>query len=323
MKKAAVSLIFIAAIILFAFTANAGMKSPVVNKFSPRLAVIDSVKFDTMWVNYDVTQEGKLGMLIHLKFTMNNMKGVECAAAIYFLDADDEDAPLLDNNDKFATQMGEVAVFKDLKPGYDQTDYKDLQIFMPYEELDLEPGDYNLSMDADIIMRNGDLIRHLTMKDFYYKKPKKDKTVATTTPTETSPSPVSTSPTPEVRFDNLWVDYDVTENGKLGMRIHTKFSTTNMKNVSAYVALYFSKSDGTTLKSTVSGFSSSTGQLAIYKSIKPQYDKADFNDIQLFMPYAEIVVPSGKNNLKIEANLIYEKGGIIKKFKEHFFDLTK
>lgn len=325
MKKVSVSFILSMGILFFAVTANAGIKSPAINKFSPSLTLIDTVKFDTMWVTYDVKQEGKLGMIIHLKFSMNNMKGVECSAAIYFMNADEDDEPLLDINSQYASQAGEVAVFKDLKPGYDKTDYKDLQIFMPYEELDLEPGEYNLSMDADIIFRNGDLIRHLQMKDFTYTKPKKTTEVTTTAPappTTTSPATTSTT-TPDARFDKLWVDYDVTENGKLGMRIHTKFGTMNMKDVSAYLALYFSKTDGTILKSTTSGFSSSTGQLAIYRSIKPQYVNADFDDIQLFMPYSEIMVPTGKHNLKIEANLIYEKGGIIKRFKEHYFDLTK
>ena len=37
--------------------------------------------------------------------------------------------------------------------------------------------------------------------------------------------------TPSASFDSIWVDYDVTENGVYGMRIHLNFSTYGMKDV--------------------------------------------------------------------------------------------
>jgi hypothetical protein len=57
-----------------------------------------------------------------------------------------------------------------LTPGYTETVYDDLKLFMPYAELNLGSGKHDLTMDADIIYKNGDLIKHLKYYDFWYEK---------------------------------------------------------------------------------------------------------------------------------------------------------
>ena len=60
-----------------------------------------------------------------------------------------------------------MAIFKSLNPGYDETLYNDLQIFMPYSELKLGRGKFDLKLDADIIYKNGDLVKHLSYHEFW------------------------------------------------------------------------------------------------------------------------------------------------------------
>ncbi|HEY0462005.1 MAG TPA: hypothetical protein VGC97_22925 [Pyrinomonadaceae bacterium] len=127
-----------------------------------------NTEFEKIWVDYNVRENGRLGMRIHVKFTVNNMKDVDSYMAVYFEKADG--AKLISTNRKFSSDDGQAAVFRATKPGYDETVYKDLDVFMPYDELKLGRGRYDLKMDVDLIYENGDLVEHLAYHDFEYEK---------------------------------------------------------------------------------------------------------------------------------------------------------
>ena len=127
-----------------------------------------SAEFEKIWVDYNVKENGRLGMRVHVKFSVFNMKDVDSNLTLYFEKADG--TKLTTTNTKFSSKDGQVAVSRTLKPGFDDTIYKDLEIFMPYEELKLGRGKYNLKMDADVTLENGDLVEHLGYHDFTYEK---------------------------------------------------------------------------------------------------------------------------------------------------------
>jgi hypothetical protein len=120
-------------------------------------------------------------------------------------------------------------------------------------------------------------------------------------------------------FKRMWVDYNVKENGRLGMRIHVSFKTINMKGMPSYLAIYFEKRDGTPIKTRNKNFASTDGQLALYKFLTPGYSPAVYDDVVLFLPYDEITLGRGKFNLTMAVDVIYEKGGRIKHLKDYDF----
>jgi len=263
-------------------------------------------KFDSIWVDYDVTQDNLRGMKIHLSFSAFNMKDMGAYVAIYFEYNDDLAGFLKDKNKKFQSSEGEVAVYKSIKPAYDPAVYKDLQLFMPYSELDLEPGIYDLNMDIKLIYEKGGIISRLTYYDFEYTKPG-------------SPADVESGTQADARLDKLWIDYNVTEGGKNGMLIHVNFTAINLKDVDCYLAVYFAQKNGDKIEGNTTNFRSKGGQLAVYKSIKPAYAEAVFTDLKLFMPYSEIKLGKGRFDLKLDANLILPNGDMIKHLKDHEF----
>ncbi|HEY2720084.1 MAG TPA: hypothetical protein VGI82_00065 [Chitinophagaceae bacterium] len=273
------------------------------NLFSPHAT------FSKQWVDYDILQDGVKGMRIHIKFSAYEMKGLDSYLAIYF--QDDYGNNLKDKNSKFNSTSGDVAVYRSVNPCCDATDYDDLDLFMPYDELDLDGGKYNLTMNVELIYKQGGLIQHLNYYDFEFTQPGSTTTNNTTTRTSSSLN---------ATFDKMWVDYDVTENGIKGMRIHVKFGMTNMKDVDSYLAVYFSTKDGTKLTSTNTSYSSKEGQLAAYKSLKPGYNDASYNDAQIFMPYSEFNLTTGKYNLTMDLDLIYKNGDLIKHLQ--YYDFT-
>ncbi len=262
--------------------------------------------FDSVWVDYDITEDGVRGMRIHLKFWAYEMKDMDAYVAIYFEYNDELAGYLKDKNQKFHSTAGDVAVYKSIRPAYDPAVYNDLQLFMPYAELDLEPGVYDLTMDIKVIYKAGGVISRLTYHDFEYTKPG-------------SPADAVSLNQADAKFEDLWVDYDVTEDGVKGMRIHVKFTINNMKDIDGYVAVYFEKKNGEKIMGENTKYRSKSGQLAVYKSIRPAYAEAVYKDLQLFMPYDEINISKGKHDLKLDVDIILKNGDMVKHLKDHDF----
>jgi len=270
-----------------------------------------SAKFDREWVDYGVTRNGQLGMLIHLKFTVYELKGVDTQVRIKFQDSQGND--LKDTNKSYYTENGNVAVFSDLKPGYEPTDYNDLQVFMPYSEFDItRTGKYNLKMDVDLIYEDGTLIGHLTYYDFEYERNGGGSTNNTNSPANIS-----------AKFDSVWIDYNVTQGGQLGMRIHNKFTVYSMKGVDGAIRIRFEKADGSFLKSSDGSFEDNDGEVAANEEIKPGYEPTVYNDLDTFMPYSELHLGPGKYNLKMDIDLVDGNGDLIQHLTFYDFVYTK
>ncbi|MEP6903186.1 MAG: hypothetical protein ABJA66_15665 [Actinomycetota bacterium] len=155
-----------------------------------------------------------------------------------------------------------------------------------------------------------------------YKNPEpvKPEPVKQTEPVKVAPSPKPvTTEKASVSGEKIWVDYGVTENGRLGMRIHVKFSVKNMKNEDSFLAIYFEKSNGTSLKTTNKKFAAKDGTVAVYRSMKPGYDEADYKDFDVFMPYDELNLGRGKYDLKMDADVIMENGDFVGHLDYHEF----
>ena len=126
------------------------------------------VKFQKVWVDYNITEKGDLGMRVHLKFEVSKLKDVDSFVIVYFQKKDD--TYLENGTGEYEAKNGRVASIKALKPGFEPTVYQDLDIFMPYDSLNLDPGKYNLKMDIDLTDNDQNYIQHLTYKEFDYDK---------------------------------------------------------------------------------------------------------------------------------------------------------
>ena len=98
-----------------------------------------------------------------------------------------------------------------MKPGYPTTDYEDADIFLPYSELNLRKGDWNLKLDIDLSYEDGesDSASRLQELSSLRRRP-------------SLPNPPK-RPDISATVNRVWVDYDVIENRRKGMRIHVNF----------------------------------------------------------------------------------------------------
>ncbi len=265
-----------------------------------------SAAFKELWVDYGVTEGGETGMRIHVKFTAYGMRNLDSYLAIYFIDEDGN--WLKDKNGKFASSSGDVAVYRDLKPGYDPAEYADFSVFMPYSELDLPNGNWDLKMDVKLIYKAGGLISELTKKPFNYKKG----------------ATVSRNPA-DVTFKvtRKWVDYNVTEDGVKGMRIHVHFEVTGLKGVDSLMAVRVMKENGDILMNSNSAYSNNDGELEVTFSMKPGFETTVFKDADVFLPYNQIKISRGKWDLKLDIDLKYDDGELIKHMDVYPFEFTQ
>ena len=102
------------------------------------LAFADGVTFKKIWLEHNAVQNGEKGLKVHIAFDISGMKGQNCKAIAYF------DYPkgtgVKDTNGRYRTTDGNVCASTEFVPGWPNTSYSDLSVFIPLSELHLLPG---------------------------------------------------------------------------------------------------------------------------------------------------------------------------------------
>ena len=177
---------------------------------------------------------------------------------------------------------------------------------------------YNWFVKNDVIVANTSPSPSTSPSSSSSTSPSKSPTKSPTE--EPSATPVKkTNSSMKAELKRMWIEYNVTEGGEKGMRIHVNYSVHGMKGVPSYLALYFAKESGDKLKNSNTGYTSSDGQLALYKEMEPAYEDTVYEDSTLFLPYDEINLSSGKYDLEISADVIYKESGLIAHLKDYPF----
>jgi hypothetical protein len=90
-------------------------------------------------VVHNVTVDGVKGMRVHAKFTVKYGYDVRCRMIAYFYY--DDGSPLKSGDKNYSTSDGQVSARAYFTPKYDPAVYNDMQLFVPYEALNMEEGD--------------------------------------------------------------------------------------------------------------------------------------------------------------------------------------
>lgn len=94
-----------------------------------------SAQIESITVDHNQTLDDGNGMIIHVKFNVQNMKGKNGRVVAYFYDNNGN--ALIDTNGRYNTtgSPSNVAVGKNITPSYDNSSYSDLKLSIPYSEL--------------------------------------------------------------------------------------------------------------------------------------------------------------------------------------------
>ena len=113
---------------------------------------------------------------------------------------------------------------------------------------------------------------------------------------------------PTGNVEDVRIEHNVTMNARKGMLIHAKISVQNALNKPCRLMATFEYNDGRRLKGTEAAYKDSAGNVVVAKYFTPPYARANYADMQLFMPYEALNMGSGKAALRFFLDL-YDVNG--------------
>lgn len=122
---------------------------------------------------------------------------------------------------------------------------------------------------------------------------------------------------------DITVEHNVFKDGVKGMKILVDFSVQNMKGIDGSCAVYFYYENGNKVKDNNGSYATSDNQAATHKTIKPSYDSSSYTDVEIFMPYKELEVGTGKHNLKFYCKIWeYSTSSAISVAQSQYYSFT-
>jgi hypothetical protein len=142
---------------------NIHKNTPAINNLrlkaaAPTLAAPDDPEaiYHAARIVHNVTVNGKKGMRVHANFTVKYGLDNPCKLIAYFYYDDTDNQALEAGDPKYRTAEGKVSASTNFTPQYDPALYKDLQLFIPYDALNLESGDvYDLKFYLALYDQSG------------------------------------------------------------------------------------------------------------------------------------------------------------------------
>lgn len=230
-------------------------------------------------IDYNVTEEGKLGMRIKQSFLIYNAQGKQCIMSVYFHNAE-TDEPLKDHNGVKASADGHVAAFTYFTPNYQNTQYTDLSVFMPYDELELGSGNFRLKCYVAIF---DDKVKQISTGGWQYF---------------TFTQGINCK---EIRLKS---EYD---DANQQIKITPMFTIDNAKGLKCLAVAYFYYDNGTPLRDHNNLYHTVDGNVSSSANFTPSYDNTLYDDSQsgfsIAIPYKELELPRGDYKLKYKVIL--------------------
>jgi serralysin len=256
-------------------------------------------KLQDLNIEYNVTENGLLGMRIKQNFLIYNVQDKKCIMAVYFYNADDG-TPLLDKNGQFASSDGHVAVYNYFTPGYQSTQYTDLSAFIPFDELELGSGNFRLKCYVAIFDPN---LKMITSSGYQYF---------------TFSQGISSK---EVKVETKFND------DKQQIEIKPVFTIANAKDVACHAVAYFYTSEGVPLKDNNNLYSTKDGTVASTYDFTPGYAVTLYNssqaDFTVNLPYTELHLTKGFYKLEYKVVLFDDKWNRIVSSQLYNFTFTQ
>lgn len=113
--------------------------NPVAFNFSSDAGRLGNGAITDINVQHNVQRGGQVGMLITADFDVRNGAGQPAGFTAFFYFDDGSNRPLRDFNNRYRTQQGNVAVGETFTPNSDNESYNNFELFMPYDELHMDP----------------------------------------------------------------------------------------------------------------------------------------------------------------------------------------
>lgn len=234
-----------------------------INMVAPRY-----VKIENAWMELGKSHPEHFGhgILVHLDFQavglMNEAVNIDGIYA--FNDELNGNPGVTARSSSYADQNGNAFTRQSFTPRRRVVNYKDYQVFMPYNQLFLSAGQHDLM--ATLKMSAGSTEMASVIKPF--RLTLKD-------------------PWNQARILKTEVEHNIEEGGQKGLRVHVHFKIGDCKGKKCVAALFVHAREGLF---HIKGYDwvNTYGNLMSRATFTPKHSLTEFKDFQLFLPCGEI-----------------------------------
>lgn len=254
-----------------------------------------SASIEKVWIVQDVDVDGENGIAVHVKFNIQGMKGKKTHVSAYIYDSTNLNA-IKDTNGRYCTKGDDptVAQSTTVTPNYDNTNFNDAVVKIPYSELH-QYGYSSVTLTVDVIIWDLSVSPSVQLT-------RKNNASFSFVPSSSVRS-YSSSGSRTGKVNKVWVDYDQWQNNQKGMLIHVEFETVGCKDENLQVCAYFYTSSGTALKDYDGSYKTTDGNVSTHLDTTTSYHNSIWNDFKIFMPYDQLHMASGKHELKFYVSI--------------------
>lgn len=105
------------------------------------------------------------------------------------------------------------------------------------------------------------------------------------------------------KIEKCWLEFDVKNNGKTGIRIHTKFSISGHRGKTVKAISYLYEANKRAWIDTNNQYCATDGQVCVSGEGNPKYDDTVFNDFVVFIPNDELHMAPGKHDYYFQTKI--------------------
>jgi hypothetical protein len=256
---------------------------------SAGIAFAQSVTVNKIWLEKDVTINGKLGMKVHFYLETHGLKDVPMSAIAYF--DEPKGIGVKDTDGRWCTTSGTVAIWADFTPIYENSTWNDYWFFTAYEDLHIQDYSKTYYCHVFIFDKQGKQYGNTDYVAFQVKRP----TTATSAPSHQATPAAKTAITKSVTVNKIWLEHGVTQNDQDGLRVHIEVELNGYKGSDMRAIAYFESPKGVGHKDLNNRYRTTDGNVSVSEKFSPSYDNSTFNDLKIFIPNSELHLKEGKH----------------------------
>lgn len=238
-----------------------------------RTATTATAAVHNVRLSHNQTISGIYGVVIYTDFSVDGLSARTGTVTARFSDATGR--PLPDGNGDFTDGTGGVAVSATFSATADSARATEYPLFMPYNELELPPGEHSILVTVTIGDETGLALATSAPVSLLVRRDDPAARQATIGPVD--------------------VIHNVVRDGMAGMDILVDFDALNFRGGAGTLAAYFYRGDAnnTPLDDINDQYRSGNGIVAVGRTFTPGSNAAQFRDFILFMPYGELHMEAG------------------------------
>ena len=208
-------------------------------------------------------------------------------------------SPLRDYDREYRSPEGLVMGESRITPKYTRTRVGNWTIWIPVRQLHLAQGRFRLS--ARLVVTLDGLALASRSQSFTLNTTGIRPPGVRPPPPAVSGPPVRRPPSggPSARIARVWVTHNHRSGGELGVVVHSQIMISDLRGRPVSVFAWFWLGQGKPLKDFDKRYATRAGQVSASVTVTPKYDRANFTDVGVFIPYSQFHLGYGAYRLGV------------------------